>query len=659
VSDEALRTDGITADAGATEAGEAAATAHIGHHVSRRNALFPIGVDYHPLDDERGSASDWYAGNVDLDFAAMAKARLSLVRVFISWRYFEPQVGQYDEDAFERLDDIVASARTHNLQLIVCFFADDRLAELTSVPWGARRDPRTDAYLLQREVALVQRIVNHYRTEPTIFAWDLANEAFLTGFASSGEMLDWVSALREAIREVEPERPVTFGGDPETLLRATGVDPSRALDECEFVISHRTSPYEAYVAPGPIDSGPSSYLDSFLLRSARRDLPVLVDSIGPSSLEFSLAQEAAAVRGALYSTVMNRGAGALVRRWRDLDTEKREPYFRDPYETLVGLIDTEGESKPAMGEVSAFARMLARLDLRRFALVPERAAVVVPAERYEPLPEIAGLFAPRSCLQAYMLAKEAHLPVDVVREGDDLSELSLLIVPSVSSLSSPMWQVLADAVYRGASVVMSYGGGDPAPAVRDVFGVEFLGDAGARARLSCRVAQHTVLGPIESFDVPLEVPAFALLGQGSAIVVATDAAGSPLLTVNMHGQGRAVFVATPLERSLAQAYVWDPASPPRALLRTVYGAVGAAAGAAPPVVCDRPEVEVALMTGEGEDVVLLLSHAPRKLTALITAERAVATVSDLRGGAPVELGGREFGVPLGPNGAAALRLTYA
>jgi len=63
---------------------------------------------------------------------------------------------------------------------------------------------------------------------------------------------------------------------------------------------------------------------------------------GVHSLDGSVAEEAAYVRTALQSALMNRAAGVMIRRWRDMDTDKREPYFRDPYEVLVGLTDAAG-----------------------------------------------------------------------------------------------------------------------------------------------------------------------------------------------------------------------------------------------------------------------------------------------------------------------------
>lgn len=623
-----------------------------------RNPDFPIGVDYYPLDEERRSPGDWYDRDVDAEFAAIAAARISLVRVYASWRALEPQVGQYDENAAERLERVVEAAKAHDLRLIVCFFADDRLAEMNDVPWGKRRDPRTDHYLIQREISLVQRIVNRYHAEPAVLAWDLGNEAFLAGFTTEAALEKWVITLREAVHEVDPDRPILLGVDPETLLRETGVDPRGAIDLGERATSHLTAPYRAYIAEGPVTSGPATYTDSFLLRSSLRGLPVTVDGIGVHSLDFSPVEEAAYVRTALYSALMNRASGVSLRRWRDLETEKREPYFRDPYEVLVGVIDTTGEPKPVLDEVRRFAAVAARIGPRRYALAPERAAVVIPAERYEPLPSLAGLFDPRACLQAYIAAKEAHVPVAVAREGDELGGYHALFIPSAAKLSPAMWGDLAAFVQGGGSVVLSYGGGDVDPAVREIFGVEFLGDAGPRHTFSCRVAQPGVLGDLTSFDARMELPHYARLTGSGATVVATDATGSPLLTMNQYGQGKGVFIATPLERAIAQNDPWAAPRPVRRLLRAVYGSVAMSAGAGAILECDTPEAEIAHFLGEDDDIVFVLSHTAEKMTVTITTPRTVATVQDVRGGTSAEVGGKAFGVPLAPNGAAALRITF-
>jgi len=640
------------------EAGEAAAQPQRAR-APRRNPLFPVGVTLYPLSEDSAGWDEWYADDSDLDLELLQEARFALVRLLVSWKALEPQVGQYSTDALDRLGDLISAARERKLQTIVCFFADDRHAELTDVAWGKRRDPRTDSYLIQRETALVGKIVQRFRTDPGVFAWQLANEAFCAGFESAEALAVWTRQMREAVREIDADRPITLGIDAEAFFRATGVDAREAIATCEFGVSHNTAAYRAYAAEGPITSGPATYLDAFLLRVALCDKPVLMDEIGVLSLDNSPGEESAEVRTALWSGLVNGASGAMVRRLKDLATERREPYFVDPFETLVGLADSDGELKPSFEEVRKFVRASARLDLRSLEITPERTAVIVPAERYEPLPNLAGLYDPRACLAAFVGAKEAHLPVTVAAEEDDFAPYSVLIVPSAFALLDATWERLATFVQGGGSLLLSYGGGDAHPAIRDLFGVEFLGDGGPSARLTCRVAQSDVLGALESFDARLQVPNYALLSGGTATIVATDATGSPLLTMNQVGQGRAIYVAAPLERAIAQDDPWATPAVVRTLLREVYGAVARAAGCGAPLACSAPEVELTLYAAETADVLVLINHAAEKISAGITTERRVASIADLRGGAPVAVGGTAFAVPIEPNGVVVLRLAYA
>ena len=625
----------------------------------RRTPPFALGATLYPLDAESQGPEEWYERDQAEDLSAMSGAGFSLARVLVSWRVIEPQVGQYDQDALQRLADLIDAAHSHHINTIVCLFADDRHAELVDVGWAQRRDPRTDSYLLQREADLIARVVSALRKKPGVFGWQLANEAFCAGFTSAADLEAWTRLTRDAIREVDPDRPITLGVDAETFFRSTGIDAREAIATCEFAVSHITSAYRAYAAEGPVTSGPSTYLDAFLLRLADRGKPVLADDVGPLTLEGSPAEEAAALRTALWSGLANRASGMLVRRFRDMETERREPYFLDPFETLNGIVDASGEPKPALGEAARFLDILAGADLRTFEPTPERTAVIVPSERYLPLPNLAGLFDPRACLQAFIGAKEAHVPVTLAEDTADFGAYSVLIVPSAFDLTPDTWARLTAFVQGGGSLVLSYGGGDAAPEIRELFGVESLGDAGASRQLSCRVAQEGVLGALSNFDAHLEVPNYALLTPGSASVVATDSAGSPLLTVKQTGQGRAIYVAVPLERAIAQGDPWATPPPVRALLRTVYGAVARAAGCGAPVACSAPEVEVALFQGDAEDLLVLINHSPMPLNPRLETVRRVESIFDLQAHSLTRVASTQFNVRIGGNGAIALRLAYS
>ena len=625
----------------------------------RRNPLFPAGVSLYPLDEESAGWDAWYSRDVADDLSLLESARFGLVRVFVSWRVLEPQVGQYDEAGLRRLADLVSAARAAKLETIVCLFGDDRHADLLDVPWGRKRDPRTDAYLIQREISLAQRVVGMLAADQGVFAWQLANEAFLSGFEDKHELDEWTMLLREAVREVDPKRPMALGIDAETFYRQTGVDARDAVESCEFSVSHVTSSYRAFAAEGPVTSGPSTYLESYLLRIASRGKPVLLDDIGTLSLDFSPAEEAAFARVSLWSGLANRAAGALGRRLRDLVPERREPYYLDPFETLVGLVDSTGGVKPSFSEYERFVRSAAAIDLKKFIHAPERTAILIPSERFNPLPDLACLFDPRACLAAFVGAKRAHLPVTVIHEADDYADYSVLIVPSAFKLAEETWERLAGFAQAGGALILSYGGGDAHPGIRDLFGVEFCGDAGPRATLSCRVAQHDLLGPLVSFDARFDVSNYALLSGGTATVVATDEHGNPLLTINTVGHGRAVYIAAPLERAIAQGDPWATPAPVAALLREVYGAVARSTGCGAPITCDGADVEVGLLQGDGEDVLILINHSPEKVTTTLSTDRCIAAVTQLRGSSPVAVDGSTFGITLEPNGALGVRLTYS
>lgn len=623
-----------------------------------RNPLFPLGVDYYPHDSEAGAPNLWYGGDFDADFDAFRRARITLVRVYLSWNIFEPQVGVYSEQALSRLRELIQSAGAHRLSVIVCFFARAPEGALASVSWGRDKNPRTDPYLIERQAALIRHVVETHRDDRAVFGWQLADEAFCAAFESGAALGSWVQAMRDTVREFDDERPVMIGADAETLFHGAHIDGRAELRACEVGVVHATPRYREYIAEGPELAPDATYVASYLLHCAPRGRPLLCDGIGPHSFESSHGEDGAALRCALYSALMNGGSGALVRRWRDAPVERRVPYHLDEYEALVGLTDGESHDKPSMHELRAFGRVVAGLDLRTLTRPIEQVAVLMVSERMAVPVTLASLYAPRSCLAAFARAKEAHLPVTIVREQDAYDPYSMIIIPSATTLSEGTIERLDAWIQRGGSLVLSYGGGEFSLAEQELLGVEFLGHGGARTKISCRIAQRDLLGGMEPFVARLNVGHFALLGAGEATVLATDESGNPLVTLGRRGQGRAVCVAAPFERILGQSGSVGMCAPIASFLRGLYGAVGRMSGCAPVVTCDAFEVEVALLGGEEEDVLLLLNHYDRHVTPTVRFQRKVASVAAVGGGVSVSVNEIAFGVPLGPYGVSALRIVY-
>ena len=624
----------------------------------RRLRSFPIGADYYPSDDARRAHAEYYPYDAGLDFAAMAAAGVTLARLFVSWRRFEPEVGQYDGAVEDRLDDLLYAAGQCSLKVIVCFFADDRLSEMNDPPWARGRDPRTDDYLIHRQVSLVQRVSSRHRTDARVWAWQLGNEPFFAGFTSQAALDKWSTAMRDALREVDSARAIILGTDAELLSATTGLDAHTAVEGFEYGVAHATDAYRAQVA-GASAGSRATHLESFLVRSAPGSRPVLADGIGSRIGDLPVAGGAADVRVAAFSALMNGAAGVAVARWRDVETGPREPSFYDQYEVLAGLNDSAGTPRPVLAEVGRLARVVARLESGRYALAPERAAVIVPAERPVVEQPSGEWERSRSCFNAYVAAKEAHIPVAVVDEGDDLAGFSAVFIPSASVLTESLWTELAALVRSGGSAVLSYGGDTPEPLFREVFGVNFRADAGERATFSCRDSGNGLVPDLCSFDAALSMPHLALVVPESATIAATDASGIPLVTVNRYGRGSAIFLAAPLERAISEAVSSGQIESARALLRALYRTAARDSGANGFVACDTPAVEIALFIGEDDDALLVLNHSGMTVTPVVTAGRVVASVSDLAGPRTVRVGEQSFGVPLRPYGVAALRLDYA
>lgn len=621
-----------------------------------RNAFFATGALLPALDAESDAPENWYARDIGTDLDRLRSAGCSLVRIHVSWRLTEPQVGRYDDDVLARLDDVLASLLERKLKAIVCMFADDRHAELSNVTWAGRRDPRTDPYLLERERAFVSHVTARLQANKAVFAWELGSEAFFSGFGDAETCAEWTGALRDAIRERDARRPIGFGACTETLAHATGIDTRVAAATCDYGLAHVTAGYRAQLAAGPLAERAGTYLPAFLVHLARHQGPVLLDEVGPHDQSSSVADEARALRLAAWTTLANRGAGVLVSRVRDLRTDRREPYFVDPYQALVGVLDEDGEPKPAYRELGAFMEQVSALDVAAHHLVAEKTAVVVSAERYEPLPSLGPVYAARDAFQAFCAAKRAHLPVTVCTPSDGLDGYRMLVLPSIGALSDAFAEQLGTFVRQGGTVVASSGGPVPPSLLRDVFGLETLGDGGPRSTLSVRVAQPGVLGELESFDAALPLPSFSLLAPITATVLVTDPSGSPLVTSNSLGTGRALFVAAPLERAVAQ---YDPELVPFAateLLKEIYAASARMAGCPPPIECDAPDIETALFAGDGSDVVVLINHGRARTTAHLRSSRDVGSVSGLGEGAATSVGGREFSVTVPGHGAVALHL---
>ena len=102
-------------------------------------------------------------------------------------------------------------AHAHRQRVIVCFFADDRQADLDGCGLGKAPRPAPDAYSCSESSLWSSAWSRSCGPSPTSSRWQLADEAFCSGFRASGELEAWTRQMREAVRELDPDRPITLG----------------------------------------------------------------------------------------------------------------------------------------------------------------------------------------------------------------------------------------------------------------------------------------------------------------------------------------------------------------------------------------------------------------------------------------------------------------
>ena len=258
------------------------------------------------------------------------------------------------------------------------------------------------------------------------------------------------------------------------------------------------------------------------------------------------------------------------------------------------------------------------------------AAIVVPEhfERVLPFTEQAYRDDLRdNLLQGYVAAREADLPVELVRERDGIrAGARLYLLPSVKALTGPGLDRLRSLAEAGATVYASaFAGstnGQRGPWLTwldEIFGV--------RHRL-----RYGLVDPIEDDEVVLELveplgdlPAGATLAfragapgahaylpvePAGATVLAVDGHGRPALLRHDLGAGRTVLCTYPLEHLAAR----NPRVNPESTWR-LYSALAEEAGVARPVRVADPRVLVGLVRSGGARTAVFVNCSPDTVAA--------------------------------------------
>jgi hypothetical protein len=530
-----------------------------------KQGSFVLGCNYWASHAGTRMWSDWRPEVVAKDLRLLADNGLQIIRIFPLWPDFQPisRLGSAWEPAkefrfaeaplpndpagqaglsevmLERFAAFLDLAGREGLRCVVGLITGWMSGRLFVPPALIGRDPLTDPMSLQWQLRFVREFVGRFRQHSAICAWDLGNECNCMGNASREQAYVWTASIANAIRAADHSRPVLSGMHSLTPSGAWTMQ-----DQGELTDVLTTHPYPPFTPH--CDQDPVHTIRGILHGTAESRFyadiggkPCLCEefgTLGPMIADESVAADY--LRACLFSLWANDCHGALWWCAFDQDHLEHAPYDWISLERELGLFGSNGRRKAV---ADTYREFRATLDALPFDVLPERTTEAVCL-----LTRDQDNWA--AAFSSFILAKQAGFDLTFRYAGQTLPDAPLYLLPSLkggSFLFRRHWMELLDRVAGGATLYLSLDDAMPS-------GFEKLTGLRPVAR-----ERRTGSATVELRDIPGR-PSIPCAGAfrhnfapAGATILATEPGGSPLLAEHRYGQGRVVFLATPLETTLA------------------------------------------------------------------------------------------------------------
>jgi endo-1,4-beta-mannosidase len=640
----------------------------------------------------------------------MKEHGMTLTRSFFYWPDFMPTPDRLDEELCERFRDFLDAHEERGMTSIPTFLVGHMSGQNWDPAWRGDRDLFEDVWLVAQQAWYVRELTARFADHPAVVAWLLTNEVPIYGdWKSRGNgvlraesVQSWAQILINAVRAGGGYHPVSIG-DGAWGVEITGTDNGFRVRDSAGLVDF-LGPHVYRMETDQLRQHLSAAFVCELLDFNQQ--PVVMEEFGVTSDYTSDENAAHYYRHTLHHSLLAGATGWIT--WNNTDYDDlyaQAPYSHHPFELHFGLIDKHGNAKPAAREVQKFAALLEHIDLARCVRPDTRIALVVPSYLENQYPFTAQddtLSIVENLRQAYVAAREADLPVKLVREADGLlwqpahireilrgvaaggvqygriateplalapgeldpravgpglpKDAALYLIPSVKQLTAPTWRELRALAEQGATVYLSYFVGAHKnqrgpwwPDLDETFGVKKL----LRYGLVNRIEDERVTFEFErrfGSIVAGERMEFAVAGNensraflpveaSGAEVVARDGRGRPALLEHRTGAGRLVLCTYPIEHMAALTMGVNPEPTWR-----LYAALAEVAGVTPEVSVNDPRVIVGEMQhADGRRFVWFISECESQLSCM--ARMSSGSLREFDGGAvrlPLEL--EPFGV---------------
>lgn len=595
------------------------------------------------------------------ELAVLAEHGLNMTRSFFYWPDFQPEPDVIDEELCRHYADFLDAHAELGMTTIPTFIVGHMSGENWDPAWRAGRDIYADVWMVGREVFYITDLTRRFHAHPAVSGWLISNEIPIYGGEGERGVIEaWCRIMVSAVRAGGGAQPVSIG-DGAWGQEVTGHDSGfsvRDLAALTDFIGPHVYRMETDVVRQHLNA---AFICELAAVGAK---PMVMEEFGLSTDFVSTENARHYYRQLLVNTLLAGTVGWIA--WNNTDYDDisgQRPYSHHPFELHFGITDRTGAPKSALLELRDFRQLLDRIDLAGLGRRDADAALVVSSyvdSSYSFFDDVQPRMIVANAHQGYISAKQAGLPVAVVREQTDggvPEDAKLYLLPSLKELAGPSWAQLVQLAEAGATVYTSYCAGESDfqrgpwwSCTTELFGVrndlvyglnnrveedevtitfsEDFGDIQAGESLTVRAAGNE------------NSRAFLPVVVEDGRVVATDQHGNPAVVVKEHGRGRAVLCTYPLEHFAARRRAANPEDSWR-----LYRALGVLADALPPVQVDDPQVLVdALVHSDGRELWFLVSQHPQAVDVAVDCTEALTTLDGEPAGQSVHLEAYGFAV---------------
>ncbi|TDV44777.1 glycoside hydrolase 5 family protein [Actinophytocola oryzae] len=588
------------------------------------------------------------SGLIARELSVLREHGMNLTRSFFYWPDFMPEPDRVDDVMVERFADFLDRHTDAGMATVPTFIVGHMSGENWDPVWRQGRDLYGDVWMVARQAWFVERMTARFHEHPAVAGWLISNEMPIYGEPATRDTVTaWAQLMVQAVRAGGGTQPVSIG-DGAWGMEVTGSDNGfsvRDLAELTDFVGPHVYRMENDVVRQHLTAAFVCELAGFSGK------PVVLEEFGVTDAFVSREHAAHYYRQILHNSLLAGATGWIG--WNNSDYDnlhEQDPYRHHAFEMRFGLTDVDGNPKPALREVRAFAEVIAHVDLPGCVRPDSETALVVPSylEHAYPFTEAGDHTYVFDVLrQAFVAAREADLPVRTARERDGLpAGRKLYLVPSAKQLTAPAWRDLAGFAEDGAVVYVSYSPGNHG-VQRGLWHADVNGMFGVEHRL-----RYGLVDPVADDEVTVSFVAdLGSLSAGTTLtfraggneharsylpvratdaeVVAVDQHGEPVLLRRSHGAGHLVLCTFPLEGMAAALPHVNPEPTYR-----IYDALGAMAGVSRPVTVADPLVHSAeLRHRDGRRFVWLVSQAEEELTVKPVVG---GRLTDLATGEPVD-----------------------